>query len=321
MMGGSNHRNRHHGQSEHLKSAASQTGKQEGSRDKAKDKRPKLVKAKHARAEVDRDVASLRKNHIDHLNGKTVIYQSELAFINRIGELLLCVEEAWKAGDAANERAKKTEKELQELRAKAAGRKGEDGKETGQKSDPNLGRLEDRYWSELTISEECEEYWVTCSKTFIMEYHKAHNACVHGFESITLSKRDEEEQFLSFCENVGKYVTETSGKTVQDIQATVGIVNKARTALEGLSGTCDAIQTVMKDLEKYEAIWRDSLSGDGAGYVEKSVLEEAKTKLENLKNSAKETEASEKEMKQKLKTAMTYMQKLRFPSRKESKKR
>ncbi|KAL5525134.1 hypothetical protein ACEPAF_9003 [Sanghuangporus sanghuang] len=326
-MTGRSYHHRHHGQPEHPRSAAPQTDKQEGSRDK--NKRPKLVKAKDARAQVDRHVTSLRKKHIDPLYGKTVIYQSELAFINRIGESLPYVEEAWKAKDAADERAEKAKEELRELWKETVGREAEDRKETQQKSDLDLARLEAKYRSELRKNEECGEYSVTCSNAFITEYCKARNAYIRGFESITSSKRDEENQFFSFCENIGKYITKTSAKKLQDVQLTLGIVNKARAALGELSAMCDAqaIQAVMKDLEENQAIWRDSLSGNEAGYVEKSVLEEAKKKLDDLKNSTKKIEA-QREMKQKssdakerLDAAMTDMDRLRHPSQKGSKKR
>ncbi|KAL5480294.1 hypothetical protein ACEPAI_1564 [Sanghuangporus weigelae] len=324
----SNHHQKHHGQPEHLKSAAPQTVRQEGSRDKGK--RPKTIKVKDAKAQVVRRISSLWKDHIDPLYAKAVIYQSELAFINRIGELLQYVEEAWKEEDAAEERAQQTKKELQKLRSEVAGRKGEDRKETEQKSDPDLVRLEEKYWSDLTQSEEYGENSVESLKKFLMEYRKANKAFLDGFKSITsiISKQDEEKknQFLKFCENVGNYVTETEGKKPQDIQATLDIVNKAREALEELYAMCDAqgIQAVKKDLEEQEEIW-SRLRGDEARYIEKSVFEEAEQKLGDLSNRAKEIEKKQEQKKgdakKKLEIAMTDMQKLRHPSQKGSKKR
>ncbi|KAL5512420.1 hypothetical protein ACEPAG_3412 [Sanghuangporus baumii] len=272
--GGGTHHHGHHRQPERPRSAAPQTGKQEGSTDK--DKKPELVKAKDARTHVNRRTTSLWNNHIAPL----------------IRELLQSVEEAWKNADAAEELAQQTKKE-RDLRKKTAGRKGEDRKETEQNSDPVLDRLNEKVWTEMTKSEEYEE---------------------------------KKNQFLDFCQNVGNYVTEMEGKKLQDIRVTLDIVNKARVALQELYHMCDAqaVQAVKKDMDEQEAI-QSCLRGDEAGYIEKSVFEEAEKKLGDLNNRAKEIEKKQKQKKSdaktNLETAMTDMQKLRYPSQKGSKRR
>ncbi|KAL5512419.1 hypothetical protein ACEPAG_3411 [Sanghuangporus baumii] len=303
--GGGTHHHGHHRQPERPRSAAPQTGKQEGSTDK--DKKPELVKAKDARTHVNRRTTSLWNNRIAPLYAKTVIYQN-----------------------AAKERVQQAQQAREDHRKKTTERKGEDRKETEQNSDPVLDDLNEKVLSELTESRECEEGVRIQSMTFNRKYQKANKHFLNEFKSITsvTSKQDEEKknQFLEFCENVGKYAIEKEGKKLQDIQATLDIVNKARAALQELYVMCDAqaVQAVKKDMEEHRPI-QSCHSADEAGYIEKSVYEEAEKKLGDLNNRAKEIEKKKKQKKSNaktnLETAMADMQKLRYPSQKKSTRR
>ncbi|KAL5500927.1 hypothetical protein ACEPAH_9314 [Sanghuangporus vaninii] len=158
-------------------------------------------------------------------------------FVKQIGELLKYIEDRRKIEDAAEKRVQQRQKGLLDYQMKTAEGIREDRSKMEQKNDPELDRLNEEYEFALEIRDNCYEQSKISSQMFSLGYSRAWRACVSGFGSIRpiSSKQDEKnKQFLTFCRNIKEYVTETRGKSLQDIQTVLRIVDAVRTVLGAL---------------------------------------------------------------------------------------